>query len=82
MKTKISQEVGTIEYNYNITEKKLQMHSAYGQYNDAERKLGQQEAEKYYLKSYINIKSKDMKYQGIKDECLKFVEDLNRGLQK
>ena len=43
------------------------MHSAYGQYSDAERKLAEQEAQKYYLKNYINVKSKDMKYQGIKD---------------
>ena len=58
------------------------MHSAYTAYTEAERKLAQQEAQKYYLKSFINIKSKDMKYQGIKDECLKQIEDLNKILQK
>ena len=58
------------------------MHSAFGQYSEVERKLSQQEAQKYYLKSYIGIKSKDMKYQAIKDECVKHLEDLNKSLQR
>lgn len=38
------------------------MHEGYGSYTELERKLVQMEAQRYYLKSYINVKSKDMRY--------------------
>lgn len=34
------------------------------------------------MKSYINIKSKDMKYEDIRAECLQSCEELNKKLQK
>lgn len=71
-----------IEYDFNILEKKLQMHESYGAYTELERKLAQMEAQRYYLKSYINVKSKDMRYEDIRAECLKCCDDLNRMLQK
>lgn len=70
------------EYDFSILEKKLQMHEGYGPYTELERRLAQLEAQRYYMRSYINIKSKDMKYEEIRAECLKGCDDLNKKLQK
>jgi hypothetical protein len=58
--------VQKIEYDYNILEKKLQMQEGYGAYTEVEKKLAQLEAQRYYLKSYINVKSKDMRYEDLR----------------
>jgi|JI6StandDraft_1071083.scaffolds.fasta_scaffold88779_3 hypothetical protein len=60
----------------------MQMHEGYGSYTEQERKLAQMEAQRYYMKSYINVKSKDMRYEDIRTECLKCCDELNKMLQK
>jgi len=46
------------------------MHDQYSLYNANERKLGELESKRYYLKHYINTKSKDINYEDIKNECM------------
>lgn len=41
LKAKLAPEVQKIEYDFNILEKKLQMHEGYGSYTESERKLAQ-----------------------------------------
>ena len=58
------------------------MHDAYNGYNGAEKKLQQIESQKYYLKHYINTKSKDTNFEDIKNECMAVADELNRMLTK
>ena len=40
------------------------------------------ENKRYYLKHYINTKSKDINYDDIKGECMGLTEELNKKLVK
>lgn len=46
------------------------MHDNYAAYNSSERKLHQVESQLYYLKHYINTKSKDINFEDVKNECM------------
>ena len=82
LKDKINPTLSSSDYDLNVAEKKYQMHDAYGSYNGAEKKLQQMESQKYYLKHYINTKSKDITYEDIKNECMSYAEELNKLLLK
>lgn len=58
------------------------MQDNYSQYNGSERKLQQTESQLYYLKHYINTKSKDINFEDIKNECMAAAEELNKLLIK
>ena len=82
IKDKISPTISNSDYEVNIAEKKYQMHDQFALYNANERKLAELEGKKYYLKHYINTKSKDINYEDIKNECMGYAEELNRKLVK
>lgn len=58
------------------------MHDQYSVYNANERKLSELEGKRYYLKYYINTKSKDINYEDIKNECMSYADELNKVLAK
>ncbi len=60
----------TSDYEINVAEKKYQVHDQYPSYSAAEKKLQQSENEVYYLKHFINTKSKDINYDDLKSDCL------------
>ncbi len=82
IKDKISPTISNSDYEVNIAEKKYQMHEQFSIYNANERKLGELESKRYYLKHYINTKSKDINYEDIKNECMSYSEELNKKLVK
>lgn len=82
LKTKIEPTISTSDYETNIAEKKYQMQDTYGAYTGAESKLRQSESQVYYLKHYINTKSKDTNFEDIKNECMAVVDELNKILIK
>lgn len=55
------------DYETNIAEKKYQMHDTYSSYSTTERNLHKCESQLYYLKHYINTKSKDTNFEDIKN---------------
>ena len=67
IKDKISPTINNSDYEVNIAEKKYQMHDQFAVYSANERKLGEVESKRYYLKHYINTKSKDTNYEDIKN---------------
>jgi intraflagellar transport protein 74 len=70
------------DYEINVAEKKYQVHDQYASYSAAEKKLQQSENEVYYLKHFINTKSKDINYEELKNECLGVAAQLNKTLVK
>jgi intraflagellar transport protein 74 len=82
IKDKISPTISNSDYEVNIAEKKYQMHEQFSIYNANERKLAELESKRYYLKHYINTKSKDINYEDIKNECMSYSEELNKKLVK
>ena len=82
IKDKISPTINNSDYEVNIAEKKYQMHDQYATYSTNERKLSDLEGKKYYLKHYINTKSKDINYEDIKNECMSYTDELNKLLVK
>ena len=58
------------------------MQDAYASYTAAERSLQKCESQLYYLKHYINTKSKDTNFEDIKNECMSVAEELNKKLVK
>lgn len=58
------------------------MNDQYATYSASERKLQEVESNRYYMKHYINTKSKDINYEDIKNECMAFSEELNKKLLK
>ena len=82
LKAKIEPSISTSDYETNIAEKKYQMQENYGAYTGSERKLQQSESQIYYLKHYINTKSKDTNFEDIKNECMAVADELNRMLTK
>ena len=66
LKDKISPTISNSDYEVNIAEKKYQMHDQFAVYNANERKLAELEGKRYYLRHYINTKSKDINYEDIK----------------
>lgn len=74
--------ISTSDYETNIAEKKYQMQDSYGAYTGAERKLQQSESQVFYLKHYINTKSKDTNFEDIKNECMSVADQLNKMLLK
>lgn len=65
-----------------MAEKKYQVHDQFASYSAAEKKLQQSENEVYYLKHFINTKSKDINYEDAKNECLAVGAQLNKLLNK
>ena len=47
-----------------------------------ETRLAELESKRYYLKQYINTKSKDINYEDIKNECMSYAEEINKKLVK
>ncbi len=82
IKDKISPTINNSDYEVNIAEKKYQMHDQYSLYNANERKLAELESKRYYLRQYINTKSKDINYEDIKNECMSYADELNKKLVK
>ena len=82
LKDKISPTINNSDYEVNIAEKKYQMHDQFSVYNANERKLAELEGKRYYLKHYINTKSKDINYEDIKNECMSYADELNKTLVK
>jgi intraflagellar transport protein 74 len=82
MKDKISPTINNSDYEVNIAEKKYQMHDQFATYSASERKLSELEGKRYYLKHYINTKSKDINYEDIKNECMSYADELNKTLVK
>jgi intraflagellar transport protein 74 len=72
----------TSDYEINVAEKKYQVHDQFSSYSAAEKKLQQSENEVYYLKHFINTKSKDINYEDVKNECLAVGAQLNKILNK
>ena len=68
------------DYETNIAEKKFQMQDNYGNYTGNERKLQQTESQLYYLRHYINTKSKDINFEDVKNECMSVAEEYNKTL--
>ena len=54
------------------------MQDQYAAYNSSERKLHQVESQLYYLRHYINTKSKDINFEDVKNECMAVAEELNK----
>lgn len=67
IKDKISPTIANSDYEVNIAEKKYNMHDQFSIYNANERKLAELESKRYYLKHFINTKSKDINYEDIKN---------------
>jgi hypothetical protein len=65
-----------------VAEKKCQVHDQFASYSSAEKRLQQSENEIYYLKHFINTKSKDISYEDIKSECIGMIQQLNKDLVK
>lgn len=63
IKDKIGPTISNSDYEVNIAEKKYQMHDQFGVYSANERKLAELESKRYYLRHYINTKSKDINYE-------------------
>lgn len=82
IKDKISPNINNSDYEVNIAEKKYQMHDQFSAYNANERKLAELEGKRYYLRHYINTKSKDINYEDIKNECMSYADELNKALVK
>lgn len=82
IKDKLSQTLSTSDYEINVAEKKYQVHDQFASYSAAEKKLQQSENEVYYLKHFINTKSKDINYEDLKNECLSVASQLNKTLVK
>ena len=80
IKEKISPTISNADYEVNIAEKKYQMHDQFSVYSANERKLGELEGKCYYLRHYINTKSKDVNYEDIKNECMSYADELNKTL--
>ncbi len=62
IKEKLSQTLSTSDYEINVAQKKYQVHDQFAPYSAAQKKLQQSENEVYYLKHFINTKSKDINY--------------------
>ena len=62
IRDKIGPTINNSDYEVNIAEKKYQMHDQFSVYNANERKLAELENKRYYLKHYINTRSKDINY--------------------
>lgn len=82
IKDKISPTINNSDYEVNIAEKKYQMHDQFAVYSASERKLAEMESKRYYLKHYINTKSKDINYEDIKNECMSYADELNKQILK
>ena len=82
IKDKVGPTINNSDYESNIAEKKYQMHDQFSSYNASERKLADMEGKKYYLKHYINTKSKDINYEDIKNECMSYADELNKTLAR
>lgn len=82
IKEKIGPTINNSDYEVNIAEKKYQMHDQFSVYNANERKLSELESKRYYLRHYINTKSKDINYEDIKNECMSYADELNKKLIK
>lgn len=67
IKEKIGPTINNSDYEVNIAEKKYQMHDQFAAYSVNERKLAELEGKRYYLRHYINTKSKDINYEDIKN---------------
>ena len=80
LKDKIEPNVSSSDYEINISEKKFQMQDNYGNYTGNERKLQQTESQLYYLRHYINTKSKDINFEDVKNECMSVAEEYNKTL--
>ena len=80
LKVKIEPSSSSSDYELNIAEKKYQMQDNYGNYTGVERKLQQNESQLYYLRHYINTKSKDINFEDSKNECMSVAEELNKAL--
>lgn len=80
LKTKIEPTSNSSDYELNVAEKKYQMQDNFGTYTGYERKLQQAESQLYYLRHYINTKSKDINFEDIKNECMSVAEELNKSL--
>ncbi|KAL4506805.1 hypothetical protein ABPG72_001226 [Tetrahymena utriculariae] len=81
-KNKISEQLKTVTYEYNLKEKKLNMHESYPSYTEAEKKFSNCENQVNNLRNFIITKTKDMDYENIKEECKKLVDDINRAILK
>ena len=77
-KVQISEEIRKVKYEHDLKEKKLTMHESYNLYNDAEKKMIQAENQVYNLKNFIIIKSREMNYEQLRDECRTLVDELNK----
>jgi hypothetical protein len=82
IKDKVGPTISNSDYEVNIAEKKYQMHDQFSIYNANERKLAELESKRYYLKQYINTKSKDINYEDAKNECMCYAEEFNKKLLK
>lgn len=69
-------------YEYNLKEKKLNLHETFPSYSDAEKKFSNSENQVNNLRNFIITKTKDMNYEEAKHECKKLVEDINKTLVK
>lgn len=81
-KIQISEQLKLVTYEYNLKEKKLNLHETYPSYSEAEKKFSNSENQVNNLKNFIITKTKDMNYEGIKEECKKLVEDINKSILK
>jgi hypothetical protein len=59
--------VTSSDYDANITEKKYQMQDGYTPYTTVEKNLQKWESQLFYLRFYINTKSKDTNFEEIKN---------------
>ena len=69
-------------YEYNLKEKKLNLHETYPSYTEAEKKYSNSENQVNNLRNFIITKTKDMNYEEVKDECKKLVDDINKTILK
>ncbi|EAS01313.2 intraflagellar transporter-like protein, putative (macronuclear) [Tetrahymena thermophila SB210] len=81
-KNQISEQLKNVTYDYNLKEKKLNMHESYPSYTEAEKKFSNCENQVNNLRNFIITKTKDMDYENIKEECKKLVDDINRAILK
>lgn len=58
------------------------MQDSYTSYTASERNLQKCESQLFYLKHYINTKSKDINFEDAKNECMLVADDLNKALIK
>jgi hypothetical protein len=82
IKEKMTSTLTTSDYEINVAEKKYQVHDQFASYSASEKKIQQSENEVYYLKHFINTKSKDINYEDAKNECLAVGAQLNKILNK